>query len=131
METTEGERVFLLVSIHYCFDLSFIPDLEVIRRVETKSNFIIMNILYTRLFSLRVIFVLLHLQMVSLRLKFAQTRLCTKAKPWDINICPVLNSPAANEGKRGENKKGANISLFTVCIYGGILLPLVCKLYLH
>lgn len=35
---------------------------------------------------------------------------------WDIGIRPVLISPDDNKGKRGENKTGANVSLYTsVC----------------
>lgn len=33
---------------------------------------------------------------------------------WDIEVCPVLNSTSDNEGKRGENESGTNISLYTV-----------------
>lgn len=35
---------------------------------------------------------------------------------WDIGIRPVIISPDDNKGKRGENKTGANVSLYTsVC----------------
>ena len=50
-------------------------------------------------------------------LKFTNTiRLCTQEIPWNIGICPELNSLADNEGERGENKMDANISLYTVLI---------------
>lgn len=46
------------------------------------------------------------MQTVSPSLYFAQTRLCTKEITWNIQICPVVNSPADNDGEKGENKTG-------------------------
>lgn len=71
---------------------------------------------YRVIFAPCFFFLLLHLQMVLPHLKFAQTWLCIKEIAWNIGICPVLNSPADNEVERGENKTGANISLYTVCL---------------
>lgn len=70
--------------------------------------------MYTGLILPRVIFPLLHLKTVSLRLEFAQTSCVLKEIIWDVGIRPVLNLPADNESKRGENKTRANISLYTV-----------------
>lgn len=47
------------------------------------------------------------------RLEFTQTQLCLQLIE-DIGIRPVLNSTVNNEDERGENKSGANISLYTV-----------------
>lgn len=35
-------------------------------------------------------------------------------------FCPVLNSPTDNEGEMGDNKTGANISLYAVFVGPGI-----------
>lgn len=61
--------------------------------------------LYTGLFLPCVIFTLLHLQIVSPSLEFDQTQLCFK-RHWIL--------VADNRGKRGENKSGANNSLYTI-----------------
>lgn len=68
------------------------------------------HILFTGLFSPPAIFVLLHLQTGSPRFEFTQKQLCLKRD----GIRPALKSSADNEGRRGENKTEANISLYTV-----------------
>lgn len=70
--------------------------------------------LYTGLFSLRVIFALLHLQSASSYLQFAHTQLWQKRYYlWQWNL-PSLKFALNNEGEKGENKTGVNISLNTV-----------------
>lgn len=70
--------------------------------------------LYTGLFSLRVIFALLHLQSASSYLQFAHTQLWQKRYYlWQWHL-PSLKFALNNEGEKGENKTGVNISLNTV-----------------
>lgn len=65
---------------------------------------------HTGLFSLRVIFAVLHQQTVLPHLEFAQRQFQTS------EFHPVFNQPADNEGKRGKSKMGVNISMYTVYV---------------
>lgn len=56
--------------------LNFVDPMQIMTEHKCKW------ILYTVLFSPRVIFILLHLQMVSPHLNFTQTQLCTKEILW-------------------------------------------------
>lgn len=78
------------------------------------------RVLYTGLYSLRVIFALFNLQTISPRFEFAQMKLCVGEIFWDSRIRLILNAPADNRGERGENQTGANMSLYTVLSMGEV-----------
>lgn len=42
-----------------------------------------------------------------------ETALLKRAIIWDVGICLILNLTADNEGEKGKNRIGANISLYT------------------
>lgn len=71
------------------------------------------EILYTELFLPHVYFAHLNFQVVSPCLEFAQTVSCVER-----DNLRHLSLPTDNEGKRGENKIGANISPYTVTRFG-------------
>lgn len=68
----------------------------------------------------RVVFVLLHLQMVSSCPRHVQIKgyymLDTLSNKL-FSTRPVLTSPADNEGEIGKIKMGTNISLYTLCVF--------------
>lgn len=124
------ESFYLLIGLCiYCFkDAIYTPGLHsvpclknykrnLIKRFKLSLVFLYIIggvlLLHIGLFFPRVIFALFHLQMVSHRLEFAQTKLWIKKIVWDIDIFPVLNSTADNEGK-GAKINGANIFMYTV-----------------
>lgn len=61
----------------------------------------------------RVIFALLHLQMILPHLKFAQTSLYIKEITLNVGNCQVFNSLTDNKGQ-SDKKTGANIFPYTV-----------------
>lgn len=65
------------------------------------------EILYTGLFSLRVIFALLQLETDSLSLKFAKTMLCLKRDNWRHWNSPSLKFACLKRGRKGRKYTGS------------------------
>lgn len=61
----------------------------------------------------RVIFALLHLQMILPHLKFAQTSLYIKEITLNIGNCQVFNSLTDNRGKRDEKNGGEYFPIYS------------------
>lgn len=87
---------------------------QYLKYVTSSIYIALFLLLYTRLFSPRVIFAFLHLRTISPCLDIRQDIGLFKEIIYDLGMRPVLNSSPDNEGDKGENKTGAKISLYTV-----------------